>query len=322
MPNTHSKPGPYRGIIVPMVTPLSGPDELDAAGLERLVDRMLTGGVHGLFLLGSCGEGPSLSPRIQRELLDRVCRQVAGRLPIFVGVTASSPAESTALARHAASAGADAIVIAPPFYFPLEQAELQAYIIRLTADSPLPVVLYNMPGLTKVAIEPETVRQLLDNPRIIGLKDSSGDMAYFRRAREVTRGRPDWTLLVGPEHLLAESIEAGGDGGVSGGANIMPQLFVQLYEAARAGFPDEMMAFEYEVARLAQLYSVGAPAGVTAPSVVKGLKTALSVLGICSGLPCPPLSPLTAAQSEQVKQILHSLRAAGLEEYSGAPQQQ
>lgn len=322
MPNPPSMPAPLRGIIVPMVTPLAGPDELDAAGLERLVDRMLTGGVHGLFVLGSCGEGPSLSPRIQRELIDRVCGQVARRLPILVGVTASSPADSTALARHAASAGADAVVIAPPFYFPLQQAELHAYITRQAADSPLPVVLYNMPGLTKVAIEPETVGRLLDNPRIVGLKDSSGDMAYFLRAREVTRGRSDWTLLVGPEHLLGESIEAGGDGGVSGGANIVPQLFVQLYEAARAGFPDELTAFEFDVARLSQIYSVGAPAGVTAPSVVKGLKSALSALGVCSGIACPPLSPLTAAQAEQVKQILRSLGVAGLAEHSVASQQQ
>lgn len=311
MAHSSTLPAPLRGIIVPMVTPLAGADDLDVAGLERLVDRMLTGGVHGLFLLGSCGEGPSLSPRIQRELIDRVCRQVARRIPILVGVTASSPAESSALARHAAQAGADAIVIAPPFYFPLQQAELHAYITHQAAESPLPVILYNMPGLTKVAIEPETVVRLLDDPRVIGLKDSSGDMAYFRRVREATRGRGDWTLLVGPEHLLAESIEAGGDGGVSGGANVMPQLFVRLYEAARAGFPEELAAFASDVARLAQIYAVGAPTGVTAASVVKGLKAALSSLGICSGLPCPPLGPHTAAQTEQVKQILHLVDAAG-----------
>ena len=304
-------PAPLRGILVPMVTPLAGPDELDAAGLERLVDRMLAGGVHGLFLLGSCGEGPSLSPRIQRQLIDHVCGYVARRLPILVGVTASSPVESSALARHAADAGVDAVVIAPPFYFPLQQAELHAYITRQAADSPLPVVLYNMPGLTKVVIEPETVARLMDNPRIIGLKDSSGDMAYFRRAREVTRGRGDWTLLVGPEHLLAESIEAGGDGGVSGGANVLPQLFVQLYEAARAGFPEELAAFESDVVRLAQIYSVGSISGVTASSVVKGLKAALSTLGVCGALPSPPLGPLTVAQTEQVKQILYLLDVAG-----------
>ena len=305
---------PLRGIIVPMVTPLAAADELDAPGLERLVRRLLDGGVHGLFLLGTCGEGPSLSPRLQRELVDRVCRQVDGRVPILVGVTDSSAAQSTALARDAADAGADAIVFAPPFYFPISQTELLAYVDEQVAASPLPVMLYNMPGLTKVTYEPETVRRLMDRRRVIGLKDSSGDLDYFRQVRDFTRGRSDWSLLMGPEHLLAEAIEMGGDGGVSGGANIMPQLYVQLYEAARAGFVDETAAFESDAARLGHIYLVGSPGGITASSVVRGLKAAVSLLGVCSGMPCPPLAPLSAAEREQVRHIIQSLSP-----YSAAP---
>jgi dihydrodipicolinate synthase/N-acetylneuraminate lyase len=188
---------------------------------------------------------------------------------------------------------------------------LVAYVTQLVVASPLPVILYNMPGLTKVTFEPETVRRLMDNPRIIGLKDSSGDLSYFREAREVTRGRSDWTLMVGPEHLLTDAMALGGDGGVSGGANVLPQLFVQLYEAARTGFDDEVAAFESDVARLGHIYSVASPSDITAASVVKGLKGALATLGVCSGLPAPPLAQLSAVQTEQVKQILHSLRAAG-----------
>lgn len=299
---------PLRGIIVPMVTPLTSADQLDVAGLERLIDHLLTGGVHGVFLLGTCGEGPSLSTAVQRELVDRACRLIAGRVPVLVGVTDSSAAQSTALARHAAEAGADAIVVAPPFYFPISQAELVAYIDQQVADSPLPVMLYNMPGLTKVTYEPETVERLCDRERVIGLKDSSGDLAYFRQVRQRTLGRADWTMLVGPEHLLAETIELGGHGGVSGGANALPQLYVQLYEAARAGFVDEAAALGSDAARFGQIYLVGSPT-VTAGSVVRGLKAAVSILGVCSGFTCPPLGPLSAAEREQVKQILHSLGA-------------
>jgi dihydrodipicolinate synthase/N-acetylneuraminate lyase len=309
MSATRSLPRPLRGIIVPMVTPLASADALDVPGLERLVDRLLTGEVHGLFLLGTCGEGPSLSSRLQREMIERVCRQVAGRIPVLVGVTDSSPVQSTALARHAAEAGADAIVIAPPFYFPVEQADLLAYARQQVVDSPLPVMLYNMPGLCKVVYEPETVRRLLDEPRVIGLKDSSGDLDYFRRVRELTLGRSDWTLLIGPEHLLDEAIAFGGHGGVSGGANILPQLYVKYYEAAVAGFADEAATFESDVALLGHIYTVGAAEGITASTVVKGLKSALSILGVCSGLPCPPLAPLSAAQVEQVRQILNSVGA-------------
>jgi dihydrodipicolinate synthase/N-acetylneuraminate lyase len=310
MPGARPLPSPLRGIIVPMVTPLASADALDAQGLERLVDRLLGGDVHGLFLLGTCGEGPSLSPRLQRELIEHVCRQVDGRLPVLVGVTDSSPVQSTALARHAADAGADAIVIAPPFYFPLEQTELLAYVEQQAADSPLPVMLYNMPGLCKVVYEPETVRRLLDNPRVMGLKDSSGDLDYFRRVRELTRGRADWSLLIGPEHLLDEAIALGGHGGVSGGANILPQLYVKYYEAAVAGFVDEAAIFERDVALLGHIYTVGAAGGLTASSVVKGLKAALTIQGVCSGLPCPPLAPLSAGQVEQVRQILRDVGAS------------
>lgn len=300
-----------RGIIVPMVSPLAAADRLDTAGLERLVDRLLHGGVHGIFVLGSCGEGPSLEPALQRELVERVCQQVGGRIPIIVGVTHTCAQETMALARHSADVGADAIVAAPPFYFPLDQSELQSYTTQLAAASPLPVLLYNMPALTKVAFEPETVRRLMDDPRIIGLKDSSGDLSYFRATREATRGRSDWTLLVGPEHLLTDAMSLGGDGGVCGGANVVPQLYVQLYEAARTGFDDELAAFESDVARLGHIYSVASPSGFNAASTVKGLKGALATLGVCSGRPAPPLTPLSAVQTEQVKQILHSLRAAG-----------
>src|SRR5690349_19541861 len=104
---------PLTGIIPPMATPLRSRDELDFAGLERLIERVLAGGVNGLFLLGTTGEGPSLSYRLRRELIDRACRQVQRRVPILVGITDTSFVESVALARHAADAGADATVVAP-----------------------------------------------------------------------------------------------------------------------------------------------------------------------------------------------------------------
>jgi 4-hydroxy-tetrahydrodipicolinate synthase len=222
----------YEGIIPPMVTPLRDRDALDVPGLERLVEHMLAGGIHGLFILGTTGEAPSLSYRLRRELVDRVCRQVLGRVPVLVGITDTALVESLALARHAAQAGAQAVVAAPPFYFPAGQPELLHYVEHLTAELPLPLFLYNMPMMTKVAFAPQTVRQLLGNARIVGVKDSSGDLGYFEQLLAVARERPDWSVLVGPEHLLADAVERGGQGGVNGGANLCPRLFVELYAAA------------------------------------------------------------------------------------------
>jgi 4-hydroxy-tetrahydrodipicolinate synthase len=297
------------GMIVPMVTPLSEPEELDVRGVDRLVARLLDGGVHGVFLLGSCGEGPSHSYRLRRKLITQACRLVDGRIPVLVGVTDSTPAESTALAQHAADAGAAAIVIAPPYYFPLTQPELLAYVNRQVDASPLPVVLYNMPDLTKVAFEPETVRRLMDRPRVIGLKDSSGDLDYVRRVRSITQARADWSLLIGPEHLLGPAMEFGADGGVSGGANVWPQLLVQIYEAASAGtLSHERPELLAKLAQLNQIYSVG---GDSASAVVKGLKAALATLGVCSGLPAPPLAPLAPDEIAQINNLLESLGVDG-----------
>src|SRR3954454_15133593 len=108
-------PGPLRGIIPPLVTPLLDRDRLDHAGLERLIEHVLGGGVHGLFLLGTTGEGPSLSYRLRRELVQRTCSLVKGRIPILVGITDTSFVESVSLARYAAEVGASAVVAAPPY---------------------------------------------------------------------------------------------------------------------------------------------------------------------------------------------------------------
>ena len=300
----HELAQPLRGIIVPMITPLAAADELDEPGLERLVDHLVAGGVHGLFLLGTCGEGPSLSGRLRRRLVTRVCAQVDGRISVLVGITDTCHAESLALAAHAAEAGADAVVLAPPFYYPVSQAELLAYSQRLAREVPVPLVLYNMPSLTGVSFEPATVRALLDEPALVGVKDSSGDLDYFRQVREITRQRSDWTLLVGPEHLLAEAMKLGGDGGVSGGANIWPQLFVAVYDAATAGRDDQVAQLMEKVVCLGRTYRTGR---VHVSSVIQGLKTSVSVLGIASGLMAPPLEAPSADAVRQIAAIIESL---------------
>ena len=123
----------YHGIIPPMATPLSGPDQLDRDALERLVEHLMTGGVHGLFVLGSTGEAPSLSQQLRRSLVAETLRLVRGRVPVLVGITDTSLTESIGLAACAADAGADAVVAAPPFYFPIAPADLDCYYAALAA---------------------------------------------------------------------------------------------------------------------------------------------------------------------------------------------
>jgi dihydrodipicolinate synthase/N-acetylneuraminate lyase len=225
-----------KGIIPPLVTPLKERDTLDAAGLERLIERLIAGGVAGLFVLGTTGEGPSLSYRLRREVIEVACRTAAGRVPVLAGITDTSFTESIALARYAAETGCHSVVAAPPYYFPAGQPELREYVEDLVQALPLPLFLYNMPGLTKVNFEADTLRAAMQLEKVIGIKDSSCDMIYFHKLLRLCRGRADWSLLVGPEELTAEAVLLGAHGGVNGGANVDPALYVSLYRAApRAG---------------------------------------------------------------------------------------
>lgn len=294
----------YHGIIPPMVTPLRDRDTLDVAGLERLIEHLLAGGVHGLFILGTTGEGPSLSYRLRQELIQRTCQQVKGRVPVLVGITDTAFQESLNVARWSADAGADALVGAPPYYLPPAQPELQEYLDHLVPELPLPLFLYNMPALTKVSFDIETVRRALDEPRIIGLKDSSGNMTYFHRAIGLLPQRPDWSLLVGPEEMLADAIFAGGHGGVTGGANAFPSLYVKLFEAAQSGDIPRVRALHAHVMTISdQLYRIGRYSS----AIIKGIKCALSLLGVCDDGMAEPFQRFQEPERARVRQILDQL---------------
>ena len=295
---------PLCGIVPPVVTPLLDRDTLDVAGLERVLEHILTGGVSGLFLLGTTGEAQGLSYRLRREVIERACRQVAGRVPVLVGITDTAFVESVGLARLAADSGADAVVIAPPYYLPLGQPELQEYLDHLIADLPLPLFLYNFPALTKITIEPETVRRAMDHPRVVGIKDSSGSMMYFKHLTGLAKSRTDWTVLIGPEELLADAVFAGGHGGVNGGANVFPRLYTELHRAAAAGDLARTRDLQDRVLRIsAALYTVGRHPS----AIVKGLKCALSCLGLCGDAMAEPFHHFCATERQRVEQVLPEL---------------
>ena len=295
-------PIPLRGIIPPMITPLVDRDTLDVAGLERLVEHILAGGVHGLFILGTTGEAPSLSYRLRQELIDRVCRQVNGRVPVLVGVTDTSFVESVNLANHAASAGAQAVVLSAPYYFPAGQAELIEYIEDIAAELPVPVFLYNMPSHTKLVFEPETVRRARHSQHR-GHQGQLGANHLLSQVHQMTAGRGDFSLLVGPEELLGESVLSGAHGGVCGGANLFPRLYVDLYEAASAAQLDRIAVLHAHVMRLGEtIYAVGKHRS----AFIKGLKC-IVVLWKSATTSWPSRSNGSRRQAKQIAGYLAEL---------------
>jgi dihydrodipicolinate synthase/N-acetylneuraminate lyase len=293
-----------KGIVPPIITPLTDIDTLDIAGLEKLVEHILAGGVSGLFVLGTTGEFSSLSYRLRNELVERVCKQVNGRIPVLVGVTDTSIIESENLAKKAADFGASALVAAPPYYYATGQPELIEYFDNLANRMPLPLYLYNMPMHTKVMIEPKTVLKISENPKVIGLKDSSANMAYFRLLQYTMKNDPEFQLFVGPEEMMADAVVLGANGGVNGGANMFPKLYVDLYKAAVAHDFDQIRLLQDKVLEISTaIYTVGK----FGSSYLKGLKCALSVMDLCNDYMADPFNHFRKEEREKIELALNRL---------------
>jgi 4-hydroxy-tetrahydrodipicolinate synthase len=299
--NAEANLRPLRGIIPPMATPLASIDSLDLPGLEALIEHILRGGAHALFILGTTGEGPALSYALRRELIERVCRQVGTRVPVLVGITDTAYVESLRLAEVAARSGASAVVVASPFYFQLSQSDILRLIESLANESALPLYLYNQPELTKTTFSPQTVVRASEMPNVWGLKDSSGEMRYIKEVLALVGNKPEFSVLVGPEHLLAEALLCGAHGGIPGGANIFPTLPVRLYQAFLDGRHKEMQELQERMIR------IGLPiwnAGETEPGHLRRLKCALSLMGLCSGLPTWPYQQAKADEKRRIEEHL------------------
>ncbi|MFD0991560.1 dihydrodipicolinate synthase family protein [Mariniflexile jejuense] len=287
------------GIIPPMVTPLLSDNlSLDLKGVNNLLEHVISGGVHGVFILGTTGESTSLSYKTRAQLINESCKIVNNRIPVFVGITDTSIEESIDLAIIAQKAGASYVVAAPPYYYGLGQEELFKYYWRLADALPLPLFLYNMPSHTKINIDVKTVIRLSEHPNIVGLKDSSANTVYFQNLCFLLKSKPDFSLIVGPEEITAETILMGGKGGVNGGANMFPKLYVAIYNAAIAKDLKRIEILQPLVMDITtSIYTLGSYGS----SYLKGLKGALGTLGIIQPNIAPPFSCFDEKEMTEVE---------------------
>ncbi len=294
---------PLKGIIPPMVTPLLENKELDSAGLKNLIEHLLGGGVHGIFLLGTNGEGPSLGYGLRKQLITEACKIVNHRVPVLVGITDTSFEASLEIAHHAQTAGADALVVAPPFYFPLSEEEIIDYFRALAPLLPLPFLVYNIPSCTKLSLSPAIVKKTQELGAI-GVKDSSGDLEVLYAFIEAFKGTPDFSVIVGDELFLSDAILKGGHGGVAGGANVFPNLFVALYEASLSNDVQGIAKIQEKILHIHDtIYNVE-----NSPTrSIKAIKCALSILGVCEDYMASPLKRLNTDKRNEIKQYLYLL---------------
>lgn len=293
-----------QGIVTPLVTPLIDNNTLDIAGLERLIEHVISGGVHGIFILGTTGEAQNLAINLRIEMIRQSSRVIRKRVPLLVGISDTSITESIRLAETAASFSADAVVSTPPFYFVMDQTELAEYYESLVPQLNLPLYLYNMPVNTKISFDPKTIKRIAENPRVVGFKDSSGNAPYLQRVIHEMRNCENFSIFVGPEEMTAEMVLLGADGGVNGGANIFPRLYVDLYHAAVANDIEVVRNLQAKIMNISStLYTVGE----NGSSYLKGLKCSLEILGICNGFIASPFKKFSGQQYGQVKTALEKI---------------
>jgi len=296
---------PLKGIYPPVITPMLGYEQIDKQGVVNLIEHLIQGGVHGLFLLGTNGEAPSLSYELRKEFLKLAIEQAKGRVPVLVAITDASMAGALEMAEYAKQVGADGLVFAPPFYYPIDDNEFTGYVEHIAAKLPLPFLLYNMPTHTKVNISMETIRRAKELGAL-GIKDSSGNLTYIYNVIEEFKSSPDFAIFAGAEQFLPETIINGGHGAVAGGANVFPQLFAKLYDASVAKDMDQIAVLRDKMLQMHRtMYTVG----TSFSRITMSFKTALKEMGVInSDYMAEPLKQFTDEEREAVVNHFNNIK--------------
>jgi 4-hydroxy-tetrahydrodipicolinate synthase len=288
----------FKGSFPALVTPLKN-GAVDVATLRALVEWHIGEGSHGLVPVGTTGESPTLTHEEHEMVVSEVVRAAAGRVPVIAGAGSNNTLESIRFMQHAQEVGASAALVVTPYYNKPTQRGLIAHFTALHDCCELPIVIYNIPGRSVVDMLPETMGELARLPRIIGVKDATGDLARVSDQR-ITCGK-DFVQISG-EDATAHGFNAqGGVGVISVTGNVAPRLVAEVQNATLAG--DYATALEIQD-RLMPLHK----AIFTEPGLV-GVKYAMSRLGLCSE---EVRSPLTGLSDETKLLVDDGLRHAGL----------
>lgn len=287
----------FEGIIPPLVTPMKEGGELNLEGLSPIIEHVIEGGVHGIFILGSQSESFALSFDEKREIMLKTLEIVSGRVPVLVGTGMITTRDSIRLTRLARDLGADGVSVMTPYFITPSQEELYEHYRAIAEEAGgMSVLLYNNPLRTGVQIEVETVVRLAELENVVGMKESSGDMMRMMRYIQATEGM-DFDVLSGNDALIYAGMLCGAKGGVSATANVYPKLVSGIYEAVKRGDLEEGRRLQYKLLKFRVAFNrLG-----TFPAMVK---EAMNMLGLPAGPPRPPVKPLTPGEREELRRIM------------------
>lgn len=289
------------GIIPAMVTPFNGEGKVNEAALRRLAGNMIEAGCHGIFVLGSNGEFFSLSNEEKIEIARIVVDEVDGRLPVYAGTGGNSTAETISLTKQMEDAGVTAVSVITPYFVKLSQEELKNHFELIAEAVNIPIILYDIPGMTGNPLAPSTVKELAKVSNIVAIKDSSG--SFDNVLKNLEAQGPEFTVLVGTDSLILPALMAGGGGAIAATANLLPKVVVSIYEKWSAGDLEGAELQQRKLRAIRNAFGKG-----TLPSV---LKEAMNSAGLEVGQPRLPVKPLPEKTKLEVDEIVSQYRQAG-----------
>lgn len=284
-------PVDLHGVHVALATPIGADGDLDLPALDRLLARVTEGGVDAICPTGSTGEGPRLSRAQRLEVCRQVRKSVGAERTVIPAASAMNVADAVAEIDDLAAAGADAVLLAPPSYYPIPAEGVAAFYRAVAAQARLPIVVYNIPSMTKIMLPQSAVGELAGLPGIIGIKDSSRDFEYLESIVYATADA-DFAVLTGSDTMLLASLMVGAIGTIAASVNLMPELAREIYDATVSGDLDRARQAQQRLYDVVMVCRVGPP-----PS---GWKAALAWAGVCGPDPVPPAVGLTGAQHEEL----------------------
>lgn len=292
----------FHGVVPPVVTPLTLNQEVDYPSFAKVIEHLIAGGVHGLFVLGSTSEVVFHEEAVRRKILEFAVEKVNGRVPVLAGVIDPTTDRVIGLAKTAQSIGVDAVVATAPFYARTSAPEVIDHFRYLSEAIDVPVVAYDIPVCVHFKLDRNTVVTLAREGSIAGLKDSSGDDGNFRYALMDLADRPEVMMMTGSEIVCDSALLMGAHGIVPGLANVDPAGYVRLYDLCRGG---DWAAARKEQERLCRLFEIvwlASPRVSAGSAGVGAFKTAMRRLGV-----------IETNQMARPQRALNDVEAAGVD---------
>ena len=288
-----------KGIIVPIVTPVDEENHINEEAMERVVNYIIDGGVHGILAFGSNGEFFAIDADEQRKALACMVKTADKRVPVYMGIAGITTKECVETAKMAKEENADGISILPPMFISPSEDELYAHIVTIAETVPdLPVLLYNNPGKVGYGLSVNLVNRLADVPNIVGIKDTSGNMTLTAEFIRITRDK-GFKVMAGKDTMILGSLAYGAVGAIASTANIVPELVVEIYDKYMAGDIEGACEAQFKLTPFRNTFDkVSFPAGT---------KDACNLIGLDVGNSIKPNTTASQEVLDEMREILTEL---------------